>query len=85
MKGVACRFIFPAFARLSPSFSLPWRITVVDDGSREEDSRRMHECAHLCGERVRFHRLPDNVGKGGAVYAGWDLDDDSEWVGLAGR
>lgn len=62
--------------------SLPWRITIVDDGSREEDSRRMQECARMCGEQVRFHRLPANVGKGGAVYAAWDLDDDSEWVGL---
>ena len=42
----------------------------------------MQECARLCGAQVRFHRLPVNVGKGGAVYAAWDLDDDSEWVGL---
>ena len=42
----------------------------------------MQECARLCGEQVRFHRLPANVGKGGAVYAGWDLNGDSEWVGL---
>ena len=42
----------------------------------------MQECARLCGEQVRFHRLPANVGKGGAVYAAWDFDDDSEWVGL---
>ena len=54
--------------------SLPWRITIVDDGSREDDSRRMRECVRLCGEQVSFHRLPANVGKGGAVYAGWDLD-----------
>jgi len=61
---------------------LPWRITIVDDGSREEDSFRMQECARLCGAKVTFHRLPVNTGKGGAVYAGWDLGDDSEWVGL---
>ena len=42
----------------------------------------MQECARLCGEQVRFHRLPANVGKGGAVYAAWDLNGDSEWVGL---
>ena len=42
----------------------------------------MQECVRLCGPHVRFHRLPDNVGKGGAVYTGWDLDCESEWLGL---
>ena len=42
----------------------------------------MRECARLCGPQVGFHRLPVNVGKGGAVYAGWDLDHQSEWLGL---
>ena len=62
--------------------SFPWRITVVDDGSREDDSRKMRECVRLCGPHLRFHRLPVNVGKGGAVYTGWDLDCESEWLGL---
>ena len=53
--------------------SLPLRITVVDDGSREDDSHKMQECVRLCGSRVRFHRIPANSGKGGAVYAGWEL------------
>lgn len=61
---------------------VPWRITIVDDGSREEDSIRMRECARLCSPQVDFHRLPVNLGKGGAVYAGWDLDHESEWLGL---
>ena len=30
----------------------------------------------------RFHRLPVNLGKGGAVYSGWDSDLESEWLGL---
>ena len=60
----------------------PWRITVVDDGSRGEDSRRMQECARRCGSQVGFHRLSVNLGKGGAVYSGWDLDCQSEWLGL---
>ncbi len=42
----------------------------------------MQRCTQLCGERVGFHRLPSNSGKGGAVYAGWDLDYHSDWVGL---
>ena len=62
--------------------SLPWRITVIDDGSREDDSRRMQECVRLRGSQVGFHRLPTNMGKGAAVYAGWNLDREAEWLGL---
>jgi dolichyl-phosphate beta-glucosyltransferase len=61
---------------------VPWRLTIVDDGSRKDDSIRMQECVRSCGPQVGFHRLPLNVGKGGAVYAGWDLDRQSEWLGL---
>jgi dolichyl-phosphate beta-glucosyltransferase len=42
----------------------------------------MQECVRLCGPRVEFHRLPGNLGKGGAIYAGWDLDRQSEWLGF---
>jgi dolichyl-phosphate beta-glucosyltransferase len=62
--------------------SRPWRITVIDDGSREEDSRKIQECVRRCGSQVSFHRLPANLGKGAAVYAGWDSDRESEWLGL---
>ena len=62
--------------------SIPWRITIVDDGSRDEDSRRMRECVRLCGSRVEFHRLPVNLGKGGAIHSGWNADHESEWLGL---
>ena len=81
-EGLRLPHYLPRLCSALAASSLPWRITIIDDGSRQEDSRRMRECAHLCGEQVRFHRLPDNVGKGAAVYAAWDLDDDSEWVGL---
>ena len=46
----------------------------------KSDSRRMQECARSCG--VSFHRLATNAGKGAAVYEGWDLDHESEWLGL---
>ena len=72
----------PRLCEALAELSLPWRITVVDDGSLEEDSQMMRRSAELCGTQVRFHRLPRNLGKGGAVYAGWDLDNDSDWVGL---
>jgi dolichyl-phosphate beta-glucosyltransferase len=68
-------------AALSTS-SLSWRITVIDDGSRENDSRKMQECVRLAGSQVGFHRLPVNLGKGAAVYAGWNLDREAEWLGL---
>ena len=42
----------------------------------------MRECVRLCGRHVGFHRLPANSGKGAAVYSGWDLDYESEWLGL---
>jgi dolichyl-phosphate beta-glucosyltransferase len=95
MSSSLVRLVIPAYneGRRLPVFlpqlcealakaSFPWRITIIDDGSREEDSRRMQECVRLCGPHVRFHRLPVNVGKGGAVYTGWDLDCESEWLGL---
>lgn len=62
--------------------SFAWRITVVDDGSREDDSRTMQECVRLCGSQVSFHKLAVNSGKGAAVYSGWDLEGEAEWLGL---
>ena len=95
MSSSLVRLVIPAYnegrrlpdylPRLCEALSkvpFPWRITIVDDGSREEDSRRMQECVRLCGSRVEFHRLPVNLGKGGAVYSGWDSDHESEWLGL---
>jgi dolichyl-phosphate beta-glucosyltransferase len=81
-EGLRLPHYLPRLCEALAGSSLTWRITIIDDGSREEDSRRMRECARLCGEQIRFHRLPINLGKGGAVYAAWDLTDDSEWVGL---
>ncbi|HEY5706507.1 MAG TPA: glycosyltransferase [Terrimicrobiaceae bacterium] len=72
----------PRLCRTLSKLTVAWRITVIDDGSRDEDSRLMQCCAQLCGPRVEFRRLRTNLGKGGAVYAGWDLDQDSQWLGL---
>jgi len=95
MSSSLVRLVIPAYnegrrlpnclPRLCEALSkapLHWQITVVDDGSREEDSRKMQECVRLCGSQVRFHRLPVNLGKGAAVYSGWDLDGESEWLGF---
>jgi dolichyl-phosphate beta-glucosyltransferase len=59
-----------------------WRITVVDDGSRESESAQMLACVQRTGSRVGFHRLPVNQGKGAAVYSAWNLDGESEWLAL---
>jgi dolichyl-phosphate beta-glucosyltransferase len=59
-----------------------WRVTVVDDGSRDSESRKMRECVQRCGPHVDFHHLSTNEGKGAAVYAGWNQDSQSEWLGL---
>ena len=42
----------------------------------------MQDCVRLRGSQVGFHRLPKNMGKGAAVYAGWNLDSEAEWLGL---
>ena len=72
----------PSLCRALAGTSCPLRITVVDDGSRKDDSHRMQECVRQCGSLVRFHRIAANLGKGAAVYAGWDLNGDSEWLGF---
>ncbi|HTJ78245.1 MAG TPA: glycosyltransferase [Rariglobus sp.] len=61
-------------------------VQVVDDGSPEEDRVAV---AGLCGRLHALwpgwrllHVLPVNVGKGGAVYSGWDDAGDVRWLGF---
>jgi dolichyl-phosphate beta-glucosyltransferase len=72
----------PSLCKTLAAFSLPWNVTIIDDGSQEDDSRKMQECARMCGPQVGFRRLEFNAGKGAAVYAGWDAAGDPEWLGL---
>lgn len=95
MSGSVVHLVVPAYneARRLPNY-LPllsatlaktphsWRITVVDDGSRESESTQMRECVQRAGPRIGFHRLPVNQGKGAAIYSGWNLDVESEWLAL---
>jgi glycosyltransferase involved in cell wall biosynthesis len=69
-EGRRLLLYLPPLCEALAKASFPWRITVADDGSDEDDSRKMQECVRLCGPHLRFHRLPVNVGKGGAVYTG---------------
>ena len=80
-----CRTISLASARLLPVASLPWRITVVDDGSREEDSRRMQDCVRMSGSQVGFHRLPNKYGQGGRSLCGLESGFRSGMAWIAGR
>lgn len=61
-------------------------VLVVDDGSGEreaaatrkivEDLRARHACL------LPLLELPENLGKGGAVYAGWAAHEGAEWLGF---
>ena len=95
MSSLSVHLVIPAYneGRRLPNYlprlcealsgtSRSWRITVVDDGSRESESRKMRECVQRCGPNVRFHHRSTNEGKGAAVYSGWNLDSQSEWLGL---
>jgi dolichyl-phosphate beta-glucosyltransferase len=95
MSGSVVHLVLPAYneARRLPEYlpqlsetlaktSHSWRITVVDDGSRESESAQMLACVQRAGSRVGFHRLPVNQGKGAAIYSAWNLDGESEWLAL---
>ena len=52
------------------------RVTIVDDGSGEDEVHRTQESAEAVLKKfpnapVDWLLLPQNLGKGGAVYAGW--------------
>jgi dolichyl-phosphate beta-glucosyltransferase len=95
MSSPLVHLVIPAYneARRLPSY-LPqlsatlaktphsWRITLVDDGSLESESIQMRACVQRAGPRVAFLRLPVNQGKGAAIYTGWNLDFESEWLAL---
>ncbi|HCN76513.1 MAG TPA: hypothetical protein DIT13_04855 [Verrucomicrobiales bacterium] len=61
-------------------------VLVVDDGSGDseaaatrkvvEDLRGRHACL------LPLMELPENLGKGGAVYAGWAAHEGAEWLGF---
>jgi glycosyltransferase involved in cell wall biosynthesis len=61
-------------------------IQVVEDGSDASEAARMREIiAPLCQRHAHLLPplfLPDNLGKGGAVYAGWDQAAPVDWLGF---
>lgn len=71
--------------------STPWKVTiqVVDDGSGPEEARALAEVVEGTRSGMGgFHfaeplLLPHNLGKGGAVYAGWNTAPPSAtWLGF---
>lgn len=59
-------------------------ILVVDDGSGEEEQERLRALVDEFRAQHSFVRevlaLPQNIGKGGTVYAGWEHAQDAEWL-----
>lgn len=60
------------------------RVQVVDDGSGKEEAERLREmvdAARIQWPALRpLLQLPANVGKGGAVYAGWAANEGEDWL-----
>ncbi len=77
-----------AVAAANPSLAGNITIRVVDDGSRTEEAAAMARAVATAAHRFPFiapiHRLDANIGKGGAVYAGWDDCDpgNARWLGF---
>lgn len=61
-------------------------LRVVEDGSDAAEAARMREIiAPMCEQHAHLQAplfLPQNLGKGGAVYAGWDQAPAVDWVGF---
>ncbi len=61
-------------------------IRIVEDGSDKEESARMRAIIEpLRGQHEHLLEplfLPENLGKGGAVYAGWNLEKQADWLGF---
>lgn len=61
-------------------------LRVVEDGSDAAEVGRMREIlAPLCAQHAHLLDplfLPSNLGKGGAVYAGWNLEKTADWLGF---
>jgi len=83
LDAFACR-LFPALA----AAGLPVTVQIVDDGSPVPLAEALASRCEAWHAQFTFVnallRLPTNVGKGGAVYAGWDLacGDESSWLGF---
>ncbi len=62
------------------------RVLVVDDGSGPQEQQRMQDIVRSLQARYLslgdLLVLPQNIGKGGVVHAGWNNIDGAEWLGF---
>lgn len=77
----------PQLARALSACTRPVEIQVVDDGSGATEAEATSSVVEKC--RAQFSnirpllRLPRNLGKGGAIYAGWaEADSGFDWLGF---
>jgi glycosyltransferase involved in cell wall biosynthesis len=60
------------------------RILVVDDGSGADEQEKLATLVGKASARWPFIAepllLPTNLGKGGAIYAGWTKREDEDWL-----
>lgn len=61
-------------------------VLVVDDGSGQDEQSTMTELIEQWRGQFRCLQrpllLPENIGKGGAVYAGWERHQGQAWLGF---
>ncbi|MDZ4403463.1 glycosyltransferase [Prosthecobacter sp.] len=61
-------------------------IRVVEDGSDDAEAARMRAIiTPLCEKHPYLLDplfMPDNLGKGGAVYTGWNMEKTADWLGF---
>ena len=76
----------PGLCAAVAAASLPVDIQVCDDGSGEEEQARLRHFVESLRPQYPNLRpvlaLPQNLGKGGAVYAGWETADTEAFVGF---
>jgi hypothetical protein len=60
------------------------QIRLVEDGGGAEEEQRMAALVAPFRQKYPFilplHHLDQNVGKGGAIYAGWSLEQEARWL-----
>lgn len=83
----AGRIRLPLSGLCGETAALPVEILVVDDGSGPEEAAAVSDIVESL--RASYTKLlpvlalPRNLGKGGAVYAGWEhAGRDAEWLGF---
>ncbi len=61
-------------------------VRIVEDGSDQQETDRMRAIIAPLREKHQHLLeplfLPENLGKGGAVYSGWDMETDAAWLGF---